>query len=230
MSTLSLISRDFDLSSAATDQSLTAKCSKLEAVVERFTTFQTERSDRAREESSAYREKAITERKQKLEAKQQAKQRVAEGKKELKEVNKMRKKLMKDIDSVSKELHEKLQIVDEETKANMKREEERSAKVDRVTENLQKILDKFHLHFRKIKGCQIQAVFNYVDRDDQDRNCYFIVKLLDGKVYEVTQTNPEVQDVDKLVAELNASQNFSRFVCTIRKRFQMAIEEEKKLS
>lgn len=48
MSTLSLISRDFDLSSAATDQSLTAKCSKLEAVVERFTTFQTERSDRAR--------------------------------------------------------------------------------------------------------------------------------------------------------------------------------------
>ena len=36
--------------------------------------------------------------------------------------------------------------------ANMKREEERSAKVDRVTENLQKILDKFHLHFRKIKG------------------------------------------------------------------------------
>jgi hypothetical protein len=35
-----------------------------------------------------------------------------------------------------------------------------------------------------VSGDQLQCVFTHIDRDNHERICYFLLKLLDGKQYE----------------------------------------------
>ncbi|XP_066302313.1 kinetochore protein Spc25-like [Branchiostoma lanceolatum] len=100
---------------------------------------------------------------------------------------------------------------------------------DKVTkqkmEELQKAVvffkDRLGLKFRKLDGGRLQFSFTLIDAKDPDRAFVFTLKV-DSK-YEVVDCDPKVSDLDDLVAKLNATNNLSAFVQTMRKRFKQLV-------
>ena len=61
--------------------------------------------------------------------------------------------------------------------------------------------------------------FTQIDRSDPEKEYSVAIVVNDDDVYRVTSCVPDVDDMDELVSELNATNNFSRFVQKVRCSF-----------
>jgi hypothetical protein len=80
------------------------------------------------------------------------------------------------------------------------------------------------LRFDCLEGEQLLLTFTQIDRADVEREFAIAVVVDDGDVYRVTTCTPAVSGLDALLAELNATNNFSQFVQAMRCSF-IAIAE-----
>lgn len=79
------------------------------------------------------------------------------------------------------------------------------------------------LDFEKINDDKLRLVFTQIDPSDPDRQFRFNVRITDADVYEVEGCDPPVPGLDALIKELNAANDFSRFVQLMRQRFKQLV-------
>lgn len=76
------------------------------------------------------------------------------------------------------------------------------------------------LDFEKIADERLRLVFTLIDPLDPARAFSFNVRVAgEDDAYAVDSVSPPVPGVDALVAQLNASNDFSRFVQLMRRKF-----------
>jgi hypothetical protein len=75
------------------------------------------------------------------------------------------------------------------------------------------------LRFDCLEGEQLKLTFTQIDAAEPTREFIIAVSVDDGDVYRVMQCAPEVELLDALVTELNATNNFSLFVQALRRSF-----------
>ncbi|XP_020576689.1 kinetochore protein spc25 [Phalaenopsis equestris] len=75
------------------------------------------------------------------------------------------------------------------------------------------------LGFKTEGGEGVKFTFNKIDPNDQEKEYWFIVRL-DGGIYSLLHCNPEVNDIDELMKELNRTNGLFKFVRDMREKFQ----------
>lgn len=72
----------------------------------------------------------------------------------------------------------------------------------------------------KIEGGEgVKFSFNKIDPNDQDKEYYFFIRL-EGDVYILLHCNPQLDNIDELVEELNRSNGLFKFVRDMREKFK----------
>nr|ACL54339.1 unknown [Zea mays] len=90
--------------------------------------------------------------------------------------------------------------------------------------NLEKALiwyNKF-LGFQVVGGEGVKFMFNKIDVQSPDKECYFCVKLVEGR-YTLVQCVPSVDGAEELVKDPNCNNDLYKFVRVVRDRLQAAI-------
>jgi hypothetical protein len=76
------------------------------------------------------------------------------------------------------------------------------------------------LDFEKINDDRLRLVFTQVDPADPDAKFCFSVRVTDADAYEVEECVPPVRELPELLRALNESNDFSRFVQSMRGAFK----------
>ena len=83
------------------------------------------------------------------------------------------------------------------------------------------------LEFEKIHDDRLRLVFTLIDGARPDRKFCFNVRVSAGDAYVVDGIEPPVPGgVEAIVSELNATNDFSRFVQTMRRAFLEVVAGE----
>mmetsp|Transcript_5066 Transcript_5066/g.12998 ORF Transcript_5066/g.12998 Transcript_5066/m.12998 type:complete len:232 (-) Transcript_5066:190-885(-) len=83
-----------------------------------------------------------------------------------------------------------------------------------------RLYKKLGIDFDNIGGKRMRVTYTKVDPADPARVFYFITMVTDDDAYIVEQVHPGVGSVQDLLDDLNASNDFSLFVRSMRKRFR----------
>ncbi|XP_033639589.1 kinetochore protein Spc25-like [Asterias rubens] len=75
------------------------------------------------------------------------------------------------------------------------------------------------LQFKKISEDHLQFVFSYLDPKDHSRTFSFTIKIENNK-YNVADSNPAIEGLDKMAASLNESNNLTEFIVTAWRKFK----------
>lgn len=79
--------------------------------------------------------------------------------------------------------------------------------------------------YKSVLGFQIEGgdgvkfSFNNIDPNDHDKEFWFVVKL-DGDLYTLLHCNPQLENTDELVEELNRTNGLFKFVKVMRESFK----------
>ncbi|KAL5221295.1 hypothetical protein ABZP36_026008 [Zizania latifolia] len=80
---------------------------------------------------------------------------------------------------------------------------------------------KKFLGFQVVGSEGVKFVFNKIDLQNPDVECFFCIKLNKDR-YNLLQCNPFLKDSEELVKDLNCTNNLFKFVRIMRERFQAA--------
>ena len=86
--------------------------------------------------------------------------------------------------------------------------------------------EKLGLNFQHSNDQETNALrigFTQIDRRNTDKNFWFDVRIMEDETYAIQQVVPEVSGLKELEAELNADNDFSKFVRNIRKKFKETV-------
>ncbi|RYG49353.1 hypothetical protein EON67_06770 [archaeon] len=75
------------------------------------------------------------------------------------------------------------------------------------------------LTFQTIEHDRVRLVFTLIDPTAVDKPFFFDIRLASNEAFEVLEVQPPVSGLSALVAELNETNNFSRFVQLMRQKF-----------
>ncbi|BFZ01090.1 hypothetical protein BsWGS_04129 [Bradybaena similaris] len=75
------------------------------------------------------------------------------------------------------------------------------------------------LEIKKVKGGWLQFVFTNINRQKPELPYCFSLQIDENRKYIVGKCQPEVADMEMLTEKLNATNNLSVFVHSVRKRF-----------
>ncbi|GAB1599504.1 kinetochore protein Spc25-like [Argonauta hians] len=120
--------------------------------------------------------------------------------------------LERDLKQVTDKInHEKELISKQENSLSGKRVEYEKAKTYFV--------DRLGLQFKKTQGDRIQMIFKYINPRKPNKLYVFFIKIEEDGKYTVSNCQPLVPNLSELVSELNATNNLSNFIVSIRKAF-----------
>jgi kinetochore protein Spc25 len=76
------------------------------------------------------------------------------------------------------------------------------------------------LDFQRVDDNRLRFVFTHIDPANHERQFIFSVFVNSANTYELVECEPRLANVAALVADLNADNNFSRFVQRMRAQFR----------
>jgi septal ring factor EnvC (AmiA/AmiB activator) len=76
------------------------------------------------------------------------------------------------------------------------------------------------LDFQRVEDNRLRFVFTNIDPANHDRQFIFSVFINNSNKYELVECEPRLPSLDALLADLNADNNFSRFVQRMRAQFR----------
>ncbi|XP_038044651.1 kinetochore protein Spc25-like [Patiria miniata] len=79
--------------------------------------------------------------------------------------------------------------------------------------------DRLGLQFKNIGDGQLQFAFTQLDPKDHNRVFFFTIKIENNK-YNLKDCNPNIEGLEKMVDELNESNNLMKFVVATRRKFK----------
>ncbi|XP_065840143.1 kinetochore protein Spc25-like [Oscarella lobularis] len=110
-------------------------------------------------------------------------------------------------------------------KLESKNDDHRDKAVEEQKDYIAKAWDLLGISFRKISGGKIQAVFRCLKADDDNYFGYVIFSLdSEKRDYKVHEVKPDIDDVERLIEQLNASNNLSRFFSAVRNQMKKQVE------
>jgi hypothetical protein len=83
---------------------------------------------------------------------------------------------------------------------------------------------RLDLAFHKITDDRLRLVFTAVDPAHPAREFAFSVRVADSDAYVVDDVSPPLPRLAELVRELNAGNDFARFVQAMRREFKAGLE------
>jgi chromosome segregation ATPase len=83
-----------------------------------------------------------------------------------------------------------------------------------------KLYKKLGLEFERVGGARLKLSFTKVDPKDPDRVFFIVIFVDQSDQYHVEQVEPSIGSVAGLLQQVNATNDFSLFVRTVRKQFQ----------
>jgi chromosome segregation ATPase len=86
--------------------------------------------------------------------------------------------------------------------------------------------EKLGLNFQHSNDQETNALrigFTQIDRRNTDKNFWFDVRIMEDETYAIQQVVPEISGLKELEDELNADNDFSKFVRNIRKKFKETV-------
>lgn len=115
----------------------------------------------------------------------------------------------------------------EETECRLQKQQEISAKeqstshkIKQFTKGTEYFKERLGLAFKKVDEDNLQFVFKYIDPHDEEKLFVFTVAITDQNQYSVTNCMPEVEGLEDMVQQLNTTNNFSKFVISMRQKFK----------
>lgn len=103
---------------------------------------------------------------------------------------------------------------------------ELSSRNEGIIRELQKSLSfyrKFGLNFEKVANQKLRLTFTLIDPRDHAREFWFSLQVNGHDQYRVDECSPPVEALPMLLANLNASNDFSAFVIEMRKAFKAMV-------
>ncbi|KAK6165951.1 hypothetical protein SNE40_022755 [Patella caerulea] len=86
-------------------------------------------------------------------------------------------------------------------------------------QNMEEIFqERLGLKFVKTADQRLQVIFTNIDPKDPSAAFSFAVKVLNGK-YEVSNAQPEIENLELLTEKLNKTNSFRSFIITVRKYY-----------
>ncbi|XP_001635865.2 kinetochore protein Spc25 [Nematostella vectensis] len=157
----------------------------------------------------------------KLQAIQQQQSEVEDLEKQLQDLQLSAQVLAEQRDNDKDHLQMLEQQISRENKDIMDKEEAAKAKLEHFQKGSELFRKSLGLEFKKIDDDHLQFVFKYIDPNDWERPFTFTVRIdSNDRSYKVKDCMPEIQDLDKMVEELNSSGHFSKFVYKVRNKFK----------
>ena len=86
--------------------------------------------------------------------------------------------------------------------------------------------EKLGLNFQHSNDQETNALrigFTQIDRRKPDKNFWFDVRIMEDETYAIQQVVPDISGLKELEDQLNADNDFSKFVRNIRKKFKEAV-------
>ncbi|XP_031568128.1 kinetochore protein Spc25-like [Actinia tenebrosa] len=156
----------------------------------------------------------------KLEILQQQAEEVASLEKELRELQICATTLLEKKEQEDKILNEKEEHLAKEKQEISAIEDATNFKLKQFIKGTEYFEDRLALTFKKIDEDHLQFVFKCIDPNDWEKAFFFTVSVSSDKQYSVKDCVPEVEDLESMVQELNKTDNFSKFVISMRKKFK----------
>jgi len=97
---------------------------------------------------------------------------------------------------------------------------EKQYKTDELSKGVEYYSRNLGLEFRRVGDNKLRFVFRQIDPADHNRKFSFVVEISEGSAYSVTEVKPEIQNLDRLLKELNKTNDFSRFIRQMRIEFK----------
>ncbi|KAL9967093.1 hypothetical protein ACROYT_G025257 [Oculina patagonica] len=155
-----------------------------------------------------------------LEVLRQRAEEVANLEKELRELQITAERLVEKRNQNQNHLEEtecRLQKQQQEISA---KEQSTSYKIKQFTKGTEYFKERLGLSFKKVDEEHLQFVFKYIDPKDEEKPFVFTVAITNQDKYNVKDCMPEVEGLTEMVEKLNSTNNFSKFVITMRKKFK----------
>ncbi|XP_068734814.1 uncharacterized protein [Montipora capricornis] len=157
---------------------------------------------------------------QNLEALRQRAEEVANLEKELRELQITGQCLAERRNETQKQLEETHCCVQKQQKEILAKEQSTSNKMQQFNKGTEHFKERLGLAFKKVDDENLQFVFKYIDPEDEEKPFVFTVAITAQNKYSVTKCIPEVEGMEDMIHQLNATNNFSKFVRSMRKGFK----------
>lgn len=123
-----------------------------------------------------------------------------------------------------KHLEETQCCLEKQQKDIATKEQSTSYKIQQCTKGTEYFEERLGLAFKKVDEENLQFVFKYIDPKDEEKPFVFTVAITAQKKYSVKNCMPEVQGLEDMVHQLNTTNNFSKFVRSMRKSFKKTVK------
>ncbi|CAH3177544.1 unnamed protein product [Porites lobata] len=110
------------------------------------------------------------------------------------------------------------------------KEQSSSFKIKQFTKGTEFFKERLGLAFKKVDEDNLQFVFKFIDPNDEEKPFVFTVSITNQGTYSVKNCMPEVKELDEMVQQLNSTNNFSKFVVSMRRRFKDYVTASNKTS
>jgi len=163
-----------------------------------------------------------------LEVLRQRAEEVANLERELRELQITAKRLVERRNQSQKHFEEsecRLQKQQEEISA---KEQSTSYKIKQFTKGTEYFKERLGLAFKKVDEENLQFVFKYIDPNEEDKPFVFTVAITNENKYTVKNCMPEVEGLQEMVHQLNTTNNFSKFVISMRRKFKDLVKTSTK--
>lgn len=163
-----------------------------------------------------------------LEVLRQRAEEVAHLERELRELHITAQRLVETRDRTQKHCEETECRVQKQREEITAKEQGTLFKIKQFTKGTEYFKERLGLAFKKVDEENLQFVFKYIDPNDKDKPFVFTVSISNQDKYSVTNCMPEVEGLEDMVQQLNATNNFSKFVISMRRRFKDGVKTANK--
>uniref|UniRef100_A0A7S3PMG5 Kinetochore protein SPC25 n=1 Tax=Aplanochytrium stocchinoi TaxID=215587 RepID=A0A7S3PMG5_9STRA len=128
-------------------------------------------------------------------------------------------KLLPVVERAKEKKSKTVQSFGEKTETVEKMKKEQEYDTQQLTRGM-KLYKMLGLNFEKVSDDWLKLTFTQIDPNDHSREFFFVVFVDQRDKYHIQEISHSVGDIQSLVDDLNESNDFSRFVRQMRKRFK----------
>ncbi|CAI9735928.1 Hypothetical predicted protein [Octopus vulgaris] len=136
------------------------------------------------------------------------------------EVNSEANDLIHKKEQMEKDLMLMMEKIHQEKDLISKQDNSVSKKMKEYEKAKNYFIERLGLHFKKTSSDRIQMVFKSINHRKPNKLYIFSIKIDENSKYLVTECHPLVPNIEELVQKLNATNNLSNFILSMRKAFK----------
>eukprot|EP00003_Mantamonas_plastica_P013108 TRINITY_DN23067_c0_g1_i1.p1 TRINITY_DN23067_c0_g1~~TRINITY_DN23067_c0_g1_i1.p1 ORF type:complete len:237 (-),score=97.03 TRINITY_DN23067_c0_g1_i1:24-686(-) len=126
--------------------------------------------------------------------------------------------------SLKIQVHTEKKKVEEQLKEVQQAQKELEARIKGAKNGVFFYEDRLKLKFEVMQQDYLRFVFTHIDADDVDREFLFTVSVDEDDQYHLVECKPMIPKVQKLIDEVNETNQFSDFVIAMRRKFVESLQ------